>query len=1278
MRWRCLGFSLVFCIVLGIGWGLGTSQAKAQNLDGLESSSYTDRSVNLSYTATVFYTTTIVIPTYPYAAYLTEGYNAIYNMTYPVLDWAAYNASNPAPISQTYTLLVLENVYLKVTVMPELGGRVYQLIDKSSGHNHLYQNPVIKPTGWGPPEQGWWLAVGGIEWCLPVEEHGYEWGVPWQWSVVTSTAGVTVTVRDTDTEARLRAAIDLFLPSDQAALQVTPHLENLTGAPIDYKFWVNAALAPGAANRLAESLEFIFNAPQMTVHSSGDDRLPYPATGDPTGPDYQFDWPVYKGVDYSHLRNWRQWLGFFEYPQATKDFVGLYNHDADVGVMRIFPHKVARGAKGFAVGWGEDALPSSLWTDDDSGGVEIHGGVAPTFWDTARLTAGQTLSWTELWYPVQSLEEVVVATAEAALSVQVMSATLHIGALPTRAHDESFVRVWNRTDCSPLVTWSLSATTPITAYQNTLPIGNLAPEQIAVAYLDDAGALLAGFQVDGCLDTPLAPTPHLAYGLNVRDDTHIKSLFEPVGFEWIKLWEEYSGLPTERLSSYVLYILDCRGYINDMNAWRAHVEQVAQAGLGLVEAYEICNEPNVYGFWNNQTPNPAQFVEMLQIAYEEIKAIDSQAFVISGGLAPVGRIVGTTEGWEGNNGRAMDERLYLQAMLAVMQDDGAGMYMDGFGYHPYGFAYAPERDPESVTNGFAFRGTEMMHDILVDAGWPDLPIWATEFNWLRDPAEDGVACEDDATFRDYFSWMRVSTQEQADYLMRAYRFADQHWPWLAGLFTWNLDWYDYQPYLPCEASRYYALRRDDGTDLGAVVPAYTALISMTKRPGNLFAPEMVVTPVTRSLWVALDDLRVITTSFTVSNSGHDTFTWTAEVAPGSLFTPTLPRTSASATAGMQGESLIVAIDPISLPMAMFPGTMTMLWAGTFSCTLNLTTVPTDVVNSPQQVHVILRVVPKLQHIYLPLTLRNYTPPRAARQPHGPSKLGTHAISDGGTTDFVRMVKEGGGHVATVKAVLSIGYLKTVKEISPETVTVARWQDSAWEAVTAEGDPVAQAELHMTMHMQYWSPHKAYVDYWEILNEVDPPSIEGHVWLAQFFMACMDIAEANGYRLALFSYSMGVPEWYEWEAMVETGVFARAKQGGHILALHEYGSPLMQDNWGEPVPLYPGQPRDEWVGYPDRGILAGRYRYLYEDFLIPRDEVIPLVISECNVAIDEPEVRAEYFLEDMFWYDDRLREDDYVIGMHIFTLGGFSGWEHFDYREFLPDMATRVIALQDAP
>ncbi|MEE9615393.1 MAG: hypothetical protein V3T90_00085 [Anaerolineae bacterium] len=282
---------------------------------------------------------------------------------------------------------------------------------------------------------------------------------------------------------------------------------------------------------------------------------------------------------------------------------------------------------------------------------------------------------------------------------------------------------------------------------------------------------------------------------------------------------------------------------------------------------------------------------------------------------------------------------------------------------------------------------------------------------------------------------------------------------------------------------------------------------------------------------------------------------------------------------------------------------------------------------------------------------------------------------------MQSVHDAGAHLALVKALDDFGYLRQVKQVSPETVTVARWNGRP--AVDANGDPAEKAADMLygsEGHMERWKYEKDVVDYWEVLNENDPPGIEGHVWLAQFFIAAMDIAEANGYKLALFSYSVGVPQWHEWEAIVETGVFARAKEGGHVLALHEYGWPTTDSRWGEPT--------EDQPAYEDRGVLTGRYRYLYRDFLIPRDEVIPLAITESGfdpsmIPTGWDDWKPRY-VENMIWYDTKLREDDYVIGATMFTIGPIGIWSDWDYEELLwpnnpygSNFLDYIVSLKDA-
>ncbi len=290
----------------------------------------------------------------------------------------------------------------------------------------------------------------------------------------------------------------------------------------------------------------------------------------------------------------------------------------------------------------------------------------------------------------------------------------------------------------------------------------------------------------------------------------------------------------------------------------------------------------------------------------------------------------------------------------------------------------------------------------------------------------------------------------------------------------------------------------------------------------------------------------------------------------------------------------------------------------------------------------------------------------------PSKLGIHAILPAETIRLMEQVMEEDAHIPTVKAVEAIGWLEEAKACDPTTQTVGRLMRGVDHDINVEGPPLdgdlqEVAQDVMDNLLPLWEPHRAYVDYWEIINEQDPPGADGHRRLAELMMHCMDIADVEGYHLGLFSYSLGVPEWEEMKAVVETGVFRQAKAGGHALALHEYAYPI--DKWfGDPLP---GRPVE-----PDRGPLSCRYRYWYEDFLIPRDEVVPLFITEFNVAQEMPRISSSDWAAQMAWYDDQIRKDYYVVGAHIFTLGGAGSWENFDFARHLPALHDHIVALKD--
>ena len=351
----------------------------------------------------------ITIPTYPFERFTDQAWSESYQMPYAVLQRPAYDASSPSPANATYHTFVVENEYLKLTFLPDLGGRLYEVIYKPTGHHVTYRNPVLKPSPWGPQEQGWWLAAGGFEWCLPVEEHGYEWGIPWKLSATHDGQSVTVALRDSEADNRVRAEIAVQLKAGEASFTIRPRLENPTGQSITFKYWTNAMLAPGGQNAPSADLRFVLPDKErtVTVHSRGDDALP--------GYNQTMSWPIYDGTDYSRLGNWNRWLGFFEDP-AVDGFLAVYDYGYDEGMVRVFSPEVASGAKVFGLGWHDPISPDN-YTDDGSSYVEIHGGPAPTFDHSVTLPPGGQLQWTEVWYPVAGLAGLRYANGTAALNL---------------------------------------------------------------------------------------------------------------------------------------------------------------------------------------------------------------------------------------------------------------------------------------------------------------------------------------------------------------------------------------------------------------------------------------------------------------------------------------------------------------------------------------------------------------------------------------------------------------------------------------------------------------------------------------------------------------------------------------------------------------------------------------------------------------------------------------------------------------------------------------------
>ncbi len=366
------------------------------------------------------YETIVSIPTYDYQNALvpTDYTDPIY--PYPHLDFDLLGSKAP----KSYRAVILENAYVRVTILPDLGGRVYSWVDKTNSKGIAYSNPVIKPTDWGA--RGWWLATGGIEWCLPTDEHGLNEYRLWQ----TTLSSASVTVKDQESLSGLDVQVALSLDSAHNYLTIRPQITNNTGATKQFKFWINAMLA-FSNNRADDNTQFIMPAvTQATIHSTGDSGLP--ASG-------AVAWPVYNERDLSVIGNLSGWLGVFAYPKAGADFAGAYDTTADMGVVRIFPASTATGVK-FFTGRGID---TTKWTDDGSTYFELWGGLKPTFADVASIDSGQSLTWEERWYPVSELGgSYNYANAAAALRIANSANSVEIALASSANLSDARVKLW--------------------------------------------------------------------------------------------------------------------------------------------------------------------------------------------------------------------------------------------------------------------------------------------------------------------------------------------------------------------------------------------------------------------------------------------------------------------------------------------------------------------------------------------------------------------------------------------------------------------------------------------------------------------------------------------------------------------------------------------------------------------------------------------------------------------------------------------------------------------
>jgi tetratricopeptide (TPR) repeat protein len=292
---------------------------------------------------------------------------------YPVLD-----TLTRLRVDKSYRAVFLENEYLKVTVLPELGGKLYAIFDKTANRDVLYTNHVVKYGIVGI--RGAWTS-GGIEWNFP-DGHTVTTVSPVDYTTRMEPDGsAACTVGDTERIQRMQWAVTIRLRPGWKVVETEVTLNNRREVPGRYWFWATAA-APAAPD-----LRFVYPM-----------REAYPHAFWPV-----FGFPLEKGVDLGTYREVPNALSLFA-RNSYRDFLGIYYETSDWGIVHVADHREVAGKKTWT--WGTDDA-GQIWvdklTDADGQYVEFQAGRFETQMEHEFLAPHRVERFSQHWFPVNRL-----------------------------------------------------------------------------------------------------------------------------------------------------------------------------------------------------------------------------------------------------------------------------------------------------------------------------------------------------------------------------------------------------------------------------------------------------------------------------------------------------------------------------------------------------------------------------------------------------------------------------------------------------------------------------------------------------------------------------------------------------------------------------------------------------------------------------------------------------------------------------------------------------------
>ncbi|MGI6232047.1 MAG: DUF5107 domain-containing protein [Prevotella sp.] len=276
---------------------------------------------------------------------------------YPIIEEIA-----DKPVDHTWHAIFLENEYIKIMVLPELGGRIQMAYDKVKQRHFVYCNHVIKPALVGLA--GPWIS-GGIEFNWP-QHHRPSTYLPVDTTIEENADGsVTVWVNEYERMFHQKGAAGFTLRPGKAYLEIEGHLYNGTPLPQTFLWWANPAVSVNDYYQsvFPQDINAVFDHGKRAVST-------FPIA---TGTYYKMDYS--SGVDISNYRNIKVPTSYMGV-NSKYNFEGGYENDTHGGMLHVASHHVSPGKKQWTWGNGDfgRAWDRNL-TDHDGPYIELMAGV---------------------------------------------------------------------------------------------------------------------------------------------------------------------------------------------------------------------------------------------------------------------------------------------------------------------------------------------------------------------------------------------------------------------------------------------------------------------------------------------------------------------------------------------------------------------------------------------------------------------------------------------------------------------------------------------------------------------------------------------------------------------------------------------------------------------------------------------------------------------------------------------------------------------------------------